>query len=66
MVGNDITKCIGGNCAKRGSCYRFLAKPDRLQSYSAFFETIKEGECQYYWEVNDGDERNSSGTAKIV
>ena len=56
MLGNDITKCEGIDCPSRVSCYRFIAKPDRLQSYAAFYHNMKGDKCENYWEVNDGDE----------
>ena len=32
----DITMCKSEKCKKRKQCYRAMAKPDQLQSYSDF------------------------------
>ena len=66
MFGNDITKCEGINCEKRDTCCRFLAKPDRLQSYSAFYDTIKDGKCEYYWRFDHGSTRDCTRITEIV
>lgn len=62
----DITKCDGNNCSKRVTCYRFTSKPERLQSYSAFYETIENDKCKYYWEDKNGNKRSSTGTTETV
>lgn len=62
----DITKCEGIGCEKRVNCYRFTSKPERLQSYSAFFETIKDNKCEYYWEDKNGSKRSSTGTTETI
>lgn len=62
----DITKCDGNNCSKRVTCYRFTSKPERLQSYSAFYETIENDKCKYYWEDKNGSKRSSTGTTETV
>ena len=63
---NDITKCEGNNCPQKESCYRFLAKPDRLQSYSAFDEIRTPEKCEYYWEEDNGRTTNRTIVAKII
>lgn len=32
----DITMCLNKKCSKKNKCYRFLAKPSQVQSYSDF------------------------------
>lgn len=44
----DITMCLNEKCDRRKSCYRYIAKPDRYQSYSMFLNE----NCDYYWPVN--------------
>lgn len=56
----DITKCEGIGCKKRGNCYRFTSEPERLQSYSAFYELMKDDECEYFWEDENGSKRDST------
>ena len=48
----DITMCEGINCPLKMKCYRFLAKPDDLQSY--FVDTPYDKEtkqCEHYWGI---------------
>ena len=63
---NDITKCEGINCPDRDTCYRFLAKPDRLQSYSAFYEIRKDDSCEYYWEDKNGKSGDGFKITEII
>jgi len=46
----DISMCENPDkCEEKGTCYRNLASPSRMQAYASFF---KEGdECLYYWPV---------------
>jgi len=44
----DISMCRGGDCPLKKSCYRFLAKPSELQSYTT--PPFKDGKCEIYWE----------------
>ena len=62
----DITKCDGNNCSKRATCYRFTSKPERLQSYSAFYETIENDKCKYYWEYKNGSARDCTRITEVV
>lgn len=52
----DITMCKDGTCPKKESCYRFTAHKDEFwQSY--FVESPrKENECDYLWEIGEGDD----------
>ena len=46
----DISMCMGTGCPLRESCYRAIAKPDRMQTY--FSEVpFTNDECPYYYEV---------------
>lgn len=62
----DITMCKGKGCKKRESCYRYVAKPDRFQSYSAFEFLIVNGKCDWYWRCEDGDQGSGSRTSEII
>ena len=62
----DITKCDGIDCPSRDKCYRYVAKPERYQSYAAFYEGLKNGKCENYWEVDDGYERDSTGITETI
>ena len=44
----DITMCLNEKRKRRLECYRYIAKPDRYQSYSTF----QEKDCDYYWPVD--------------
>ena len=48
----DITKCVGTDCPKKESCYRFTAPvTDFRQSW--FCECpLKDGKCDMYWGAN--------------
>lgn len=49
----DIAMCSGGECPIKDNCWRYMAPPDRYQSYFApppFKE--KEG-CEYFWDMNE-------------
>jgi len=52
----DITMCSGKNCPLAETCYRYNATPSKFwQSY--FTEPpIKNGKCEYYWEVKTEDD----------
>ena len=53
----DITMCNSLTCNKRFECYRFLAKPNRIQSYSDFPNCIKENNYPdfVYYSKREGD-----------
>ena len=49
----DITMCNGKNCDLATTCYRYKAEPS-LYRQSYFVEApIENGQCDYYWEVED-------------
>tara|TARA_R110002012_G_scaffold300205_1_gene499792 strand:- start:749 stop:922 length:174 start_codon:yes stop_codon:yes gene_type:complete len=43
--------CLGDGCLKKATCHRFTAKPNPYRQ--AYFSPTpnKDGECEYYWEV---------------
>jgi hypothetical protein len=48
----DITMCVNKNCSESQNCYRFLAKPNRYQSYSTFENSCnKENNYEYKIEL---------------
>lgn len=49
----DITMCNGIGCDLKSTCYRYKAEPSKyMQSY--FMKSpIKDGQCDYYLEVED-------------
>lgn len=46
----DITKCDGvqGKCKLKDSCFRYLAKDSKMQSYFLMTESDANN-CEYYW-----------------
>lgn len=54
----DITMCFGYGCPLKENCHRYLADPDRHQSYFALAPyDIEKEVCEYYLkekEKNDG------------
>jgi hypothetical protein len=48
----DIAMCKNPNCEIKNTCYRFLAKPDDMQSYVVIDAVVKnKADCELYWEV---------------
>ena len=45
----DITMCIGRDCTKKSTCYRYTATPK--EQWQSYFVGIpyKGGGCTYYW-----------------
>ena len=43
----DISMCLNKTCVKRTSCFRYMAIPGSLQSYTPF--KITDGQCDYFW-----------------
>jgi hypothetical protein len=55
----DITMCIGRDCPKKDTCYRFAAPPT-WQRQSYFSEVPYDGEdCNYYWKLEEHDENRT-------
>lgn len=44
----DITMCGNRSCKSKESCYRYMATPDKYQSWSTF-GTIDCEKCTNYW-----------------
>lgn len=55
----DITMCLSDDCPKRFSCYRYVAKPDTLQSYSDFHD-----QCKYYVKATEQEIKDYFGEIK--
>ena len=52
----DITMCNGLNCPLKETCYRFKAMK-KVYGQSYFFSPPqKDGECEYYWEVDNKEQ----------
>lgn len=51
----DITMCNGKYCELAQTCYRYKATP--TPHYQSYFlkPPIKDGKCDYYWEVKTED-----------
>jgi len=47
----DISKCTGGDCPLKETCFRYLAKPSFRQSYFAEPPYTDQG-CEHYWKDN--------------
>lgn len=48
----DISMCKNKECPKATQCYRFMAVPNRYQSWADFqYVTTPDGtvDCEYYW-----------------
>lgn len=52
----DITMCLSKDCPNRFTCYRFVAKPDQLQSYSDFHN-----HCSYYIKATEQEIKDYCG-----
>lgn len=48
----DITMCLNEDCIKNKKCYRYIAIPSDLQSYSIFEPICNEEKgfkCNHFW-----------------
>jgi hypothetical protein len=45
----DITKCRGTGCVLKNECYRYTAKPDKMQSFFVKPPLEDDGTCGYFW-----------------
>lgn len=58
----DISMCKGDGCELKDTCYRYLVKPSKFQSY---FDPPKKGkECVSYWEVEPSPFKDIKEEAK--
>ena len=48
----DITKCMGGACILKKTCYRYKAKDGTWQSYFMVPPFIND-KCDYYYKINN-------------
>jgi len=48
----DIAMCQGDECPVKENCWRYMAPPDRFQSYFATPPYTEEG-CEYFWDMNE-------------
>ena len=46
--------CNGKNCDLASTCYRYKAEPSKYRQSYFVDAPIEDGQCDYYWEVNDG------------
>lgn len=59
----DYTLCNGDNCPIKKTCYRFLAEPDKYQSY--FSKSPNKGKkCNYYWKYKERTVKKSFKAGK--
>jgi len=62
----DVTMCHGKNCPVSHRCYRAIASPGLMQSYSNFDEIRQESvPCNYFWDVSH-DEIADNGFSLIT
>ena len=47
----DIAKCSDVNCHVKNRCYRYLVKPDYMQSYIVPSKINEK--CEYFWDVHN-------------
>ena len=52
----DISMCNRRDCAKKNTCYRYLAFPDEYQSYIVIDKVNLEDGCEAYWRCRDKKE----------
>lgn len=54
--GLDITMCFGEDCPLKNDCIRYVAKPEKYQSY--FEESpYNDGKCDCYRDYKEYDEK---------
>ena len=47
----DIAMCSNDECRNRKRCYRFMAEPSAIQSYSDFAPAPGDGQCEDFWSI---------------
>lgn len=65
----DITMCANKSCPKLRSCYRFMAIPDRLQSYAGYVP-VKDYEqttwvCDHFSKIRKEDRIRKDGEVRL-
>ena len=48
----DIAMCRGAGCPRRDRCYRYTARPERMQSYFAVPPIKPDGSCDYFADID--------------
>lgn len=48
---SDIRMCVGGECSLKNMCYRYTAPVNEYQQTYFFNPPIKDGKCDYFWEI---------------
>lgn len=56
MFGLDITMCFGKECPLKHNCIRYVAKPERFQSYFAEIPYAN-GECDCFRDYKNYDSK---------
>jgi hypothetical protein len=49
----DISMCTNDECPLNKTCYRYRATPNPHRQSYAGFKPDENGECEYYWEIED-------------
>jgi len=52
----DISMCNRRDCAKKNTCFRYLAFPDEYQSYIMINDIDLSKGCDRYWRCKDAKE----------
>ena len=52
----DIAMCTNLKCDLSSKCYRFMAKPEMLQSYLIISKDVKtEKDCDHFWRMEEDE-----------
>ena len=53
----ELTKCEGGNCPVRDTCYRFIAEDENENEIQMYFidPPYAYDGCMEYWELKQND-----------
>lgn len=52
----DISMCMNEECNIKEKCFRYMATPDKIQSYSRFNEDNQK-KCGYYWPLSGVEDK---------
>ena len=53
----DISMCVNKECTLKESCYRQKAYADKFRQAYGDFKQDKDGNCDYYWKINDNEQQ---------
>lgn len=57
----DIAQCQFNVCPKSNQCYRFLAKPDKYQTYMLFQNICNEkNDYEWFWQNRNKQNENEN------